>query len=96
MNSKTKISPRSVYGLVLISTLFLCGNACYVVEKPKDGSRQRAAGPPLRYYVHCETCDWCKGTFKRSQDAEKISREHNIKMHDYLKVAYYDTQNCSK
>ena len=50
--------------------------------------------PNFKYYAKCDTCNWCKGTFKRAQDAQKIVSEHNIAKHDYLRVAYYDTQKC--
>ena len=76
---------------IVALALGLLGVGCYVPEKPQGGG---PAKPPPRYYVHCDTCEWCKGTYKTSQDAEKVVRKHNIKVHDYQRIAYFDTAKC--
>jgi hypothetical protein len=52
--------------------------------------------PRLKFYAHCEACNWCKGSFRKAQDAQRIVSEHNIKLHDWIKVAYYDHNECSR
>ena len=56
----------------------------------------KSSVPEGPYYVHCETCNWCKGAYKKRQDAERISRDHNIQKHDYIRVAYYDAIKCKR
>jgi len=52
--------------------------------------------PKAAYYVHCETCNWCKGPYKQTQDAQRVCSDHNIQKHDYFKVAYYDAIKCKR
>ncbi len=52
--------------------------------------------PPAEYYVHCETCNWCKGPFKKTAEAQRVSTDHNIQKHDYFKVAYFDAIKCKR
>jgi hypothetical protein len=51
---------------------------------------------PLNWFAHCEACNWCKGSFKKRQDVQQVVTEHNMKLHDWVKVAYYDVRDCSK
>lgn len=44
----------------------------------------------VRYYAHCDTCKWDKGSFKRSQDVQDAVTSHNKEFHDWFKVAYYN------
>lgn len=61
------------------------------------GSQEaQAYGPRIKWYAHCESCNWCKGAFKSSDEAQSIVSEHNIRLHDWIKVAYYDTRDCSQ
>jgi hypothetical protein len=52
--------------------------------------------PRIKWYAHCEACNWCKGSFKMMEEAQRIVSEHNIKLHDWIKVAYYDEKDCRK
>ncbi len=65
-------------------------------SNPKPTSNSEKLPPSMQWYVHCDTCSWCKGPYKKTQEAEKLSREHNIKTHNYFRVAYYDTVKCSR
>ena len=51
--------------------------------------------PRTRWYAHCEACKWCKGSYKNTQEVQGIVTEHNKKLHDWYKVAYYDQTDCS-
>jgi hypothetical protein len=55
---------------------------------------QNKSMPRSAYYVHCEACNWCKGPFRKTQDAQRVSSDHNIQKHDYYKVAFYDGIKC--
>jgi len=72
-------------------------SGCYRPEKPKYKSSSQADNKPRpEYYAHCEVCVWCKGPFRNGQEVEKLTREHNIKKHDYERVSYFDTEKCRK
>jgi len=73
----------SVIAIVLLSL----GTGC-------STSRQAANEPRVRWFAHCETCQWCKGAFKSSDVAQQTVTNHNKEFHDWFKVAYYDQVRC--
>jgi len=88
---------RSKIALAFIAlAVILIGCKTKQVEEQNTKVFGQKSPSPGAYYVHCETCNWCKGTFKTTQDAERVSRDHNIQKHDYFKVAYYDDIKCKR
>ena len=86
MNPKSLSRIRSLaFGL-----LILLGANCSTA--PKTG--EEPAVPRAKWYAHCESCNWCKGSFRTSQEAQEIVSNHNKALHDWYKVAYYDLVKC--
>ncbi|HTG44269.1 MAG TPA: hypothetical protein VK633_07025 [Verrucomicrobiae bacterium] len=52
--------------------------------------------PRVKWFAHCDTCNWCRGSYKRAEEAQQVVSEHNMKLHDWIRVAYYDQNNCRK
>jgi hypothetical protein len=86
------IARRLATGVTFLCLLSL---GCSSTKKQQRVDDQ-AYLPRIKWYAHCETCKWCKGPFKRNQEAQQVVSEHNIKLHDWIKVAYYDGNECSK
>jgi hypothetical protein len=72
-------------------TLLIGGTGCYT---PVDANNKTDRSAIVKRYAHCDTCNWCKGPYKRTQDVGSVVTEHNIRVHDYYKVAYYDMEKC--
>ena len=47
-----------------------------------------------KWFAHCDTCNWCKGSFKSSQEVQEVVSNHNKEAHDWFKVAYYNQVKC--
>jgi hypothetical protein len=76
---------------LLIATLLIsfgagCSTSRNAVNEPRP-SRER-------WFAHCDTCNWCKGSFKTTQDVQEVVTRHNKTLHDWFKVAYYDQVKC--
>ena len=52
--------------------------------------------PRVKWYAHCDTCNWCDGAFKTSAEVQRTVSEHNIELHDWIKVAYYNQTKCAR
>lgn len=90
------ICRRLVCSLITVGALFVAGCQTKTTTQQAEGVFPSKSAAPTKYYVHCETCNWCKGPFKRMQDAKQTASEHNIKLHDYRRLAYFDTEKCSR
>jgi hypothetical protein len=86
---------RKAFALIFVAAALV---GCKTEQVSQQNTRifDKSSLPPAAYYVHCETCNWCKGPFKKTQDAERVSRDHNIQKHDYIRVAYYDAIKCKR
>ena len=63
-----------------------CGNRLKVQEGPRAAQ--------VKWYAHCDTCNWCKGSFKTTEDVQEVVSNHNKQVHDWIKVAYYSQVKC--
>jgi len=90
------VSPAALWKALCLCVLISAFTGCHTPVKEDKKSAKKQSEVPHKWYVHCETCAWCKGPFKKSQEAEKAASQHNIKEHNYMRLAYYDTIKCSK
>jgi hypothetical protein len=79
---------------VLLAPAFLLA-ACSSSPKLPKYQDSSALPPRMKWYAHCDTCNWCQGSFKKTQDVQRVVSEHNIQKHDWIKVAYYDLNPCN-
>jgi hypothetical protein len=73
-----------VSGIALL--LISMGTGCKSVEEPRAAQ--------VKWFAHCDTCNWCKGSFKTSQEAQEIVTNHNKVSHDWFRIAYYSQVKC--
>jgi hypothetical protein len=68
--------------ILILAIAILVGAGCSSAPKTARESR-------VKWFAHCDTCKWRKGSFSTSQDAQEAVTNHNKELHDWYKVAYY-------
>jgi hypothetical protein len=87
MNLKTLLRDL---GLTVVALLVLVSPGC---SSTRNASEEPSL-PREKWYAHCDSCKWCKGSFRTSQEAQRVVSNHNKAVHDWFKVAYYDQVKC--
>jgi len=87
---------RSASVLVEFVFVLLLFGGCSSAPKNQKAEEPAYLPPRIKWYAHCEACNWCRGSFKTVQEVQREVSEHNIKQHDWIKVAYYDQNSCRK